>query len=45
MKVLLACASGWIAFYLADLAIYGGHHIRLFGGFIRAVGEGFGFYL
>ena len=44
MKVLLAFASGWIAFSLADQAIYGGRHVRLFAGFIRAVAAGFGYY-
>ena len=43
MKALLALASGWIAFYLADQAIYDGHHVRLFAGFIRAIGVGFGY--
>ena len=45
MKVLLALSAGWIAFYLADQALYDGRHVRLVAGFARAVGEGFGFYL
>lgn len=44
MKVLLAFAAGWIAFYLADQAIYDGHHVRLFTGFIRAIAGGFGYH-
>jgi hypothetical protein len=32
MKALFVSASGSIAFYLADEAIYGGHHGRLFAG-------------
>jgi hypothetical protein len=42
MKVMLAMAAGWIAFYLADQAVYNGRHVRFLGGFVRAVGGGFG---
>jgi len=42
MKVMLALASGWIGFYLADQAIYGGDHVRLVAGFLGAVAAGFG---
>jgi hypothetical protein len=42
MKVMLALAAGWIAFYLADQALYGGRHVRMVGGFVRAIGAGFG---
>ena len=44
MKALLSFAAGWIAFYLADQALYDGHHVRMVGGFVKAVGAGFGFY-
>jgi hypothetical protein len=43
MKVLVALAAGWIAFYLADQALYDGRYVRLAAGFARAVGDGFGF--
>jgi uncharacterized membrane protein YeaQ/YmgE (transglycosylase-associated protein family) len=43
MKFLLALASGWIGFSLADHVIYGGNHVRLVAGFIGAVVAGFGF--
>jgi hypothetical protein len=42
MKPMLAMAAGWIAFYLADTAIYDGRHVRVVGSFVRAVGVGFG---
>jgi hypothetical protein len=42
MKAVLAFAAAWIAFYLADQAIYDGRHIRMVGGFVRAMGAGFG---
>jgi hypothetical protein len=42
MKFLLALASGWIGFSLADHVIYGGNHVRLVAGFIGAVVAGFG---
>jgi hypothetical protein len=44
VKVLLAFAAAWIAFYLADQALYDGRHVRMVGGFARAIGQGFGFY-
>jgi hypothetical protein len=43
MKPMLALTSGWIGFYLADKAIYDGHHVRLIAGFVRAIAEGFGY--
>jgi hypothetical protein len=43
MKALLAFAAGWIAFYLADQAIYDGRHVRLFAGFIGAIVKDFGY--
>jgi hypothetical protein len=42
MKNRLALAAGWIAFYLADTAIYDGRHIRVVDRFVRAIGAGFG---
>jgi len=42
MKPLLALAAGWIAFSLADHAIYDGRHVRFVGNFFRAIGVGFG---
>jgi hypothetical protein len=42
MKFMLALASGWIAFYLADQAIYDGDHARLVAGFLGAIVAGFG---
>jgi hypothetical protein len=43
MKFLLAFAAGWIAFYLADQALYDGSHVRLLSGFARSIASGFGF--
>jgi hypothetical protein len=43
MKPLLACASGWIAFYLADQALYNGRYIQLLGDFAAAVSTAFVF--
>jgi hypothetical protein len=43
MKALLALSAGWIAFYLADQAIYNGHHAQRVGEFIGAVATGFAF--
>jgi uncharacterized membrane protein YeaQ/YmgE (transglycosylase-associated protein family) len=41
MKIVLGLAAGWIGFYLADQAIYDGHHVRLVAGFVAAVVAGF----
>ena len=43
MKIVLASAAGWIAFYLADQALYEGMHVRLVAGFLGAIAIGFGF--
>jgi hypothetical protein len=43
MKALLAFAAGWIAFYLADQALYDGHHVRLLAGFVGSIASGFAF--
>jgi hypothetical protein len=42
MKAMLALAAAWIAFYLADQALYDGRHVMMVGGFVRAIGAGFG---
>jgi uncharacterized membrane protein YeaQ/YmgE (transglycosylase-associated protein family) len=43
MKVLLGFAAGWIAFYLADQALYNSHYTRLLAGFAGAIASGFAF--
>jgi uncharacterized membrane protein YeaQ/YmgE (transglycosylase-associated protein family) len=43
MKVLLGLAAGWIAFYLADQALYDGSHARMIAGFVGSIVSGFGF--
>jgi hypothetical protein len=43
MKALLALAAGWIAFYLADQALYDGHHVGLLARFVGSVASGFAF--
>jgi hypothetical protein len=43
MKALLAFAAGWIAFYLADQALYDGHHVRLLARFVGSIVSGFAF--
>jgi hypothetical protein len=43
MKFLLAFAAGWIAFYLADQALYDGHHTRLVARFVGSIASGFTF--
>lgn len=43
MKALLALSAGWIAFYLADQAIYNGYHAHRVGEFLGAVTTGFAF--
>jgi hypothetical protein len=43
MKALLAFAAGWIAFYLADQALYDGHHVGLLARFVGSVASGFAF--
>jgi len=41
MKFLLAFAAGWIAFYLADQALYDGQHVELVARFAGSVVSGF----
>jgi hypothetical protein len=41
MKFLLAFAAGWIAFYLADQALYDGRHTRLVAEFAGTIASGF----
>jgi hypothetical protein len=33
MKALLGAAAGWIAFYLADQALYNGYYVQQLGEF------------
>jgi len=44
MRVLLALSAGWIAFYLADQALYNGEHVHMVAGFVDAVAAGFAFH-
>ncbi len=44
MKISLALAAGWIAFYLADQALYGGYYVQGSGRLVRSIGAAFGFY-
>jgi len=41
MKFLLAFAAGWIAFYLADQALYEGQHVELVARFAGSIVSGF----
>jgi hypothetical protein len=41
MKFLLAFAAGWIAFYLADQALYDGQHVQLVATFAGSIASGF----
>jgi dolichyl-phosphate-mannose--protein O-mannosyl transferase len=41
MKFLLAFAAGWIAFYLADQALYDGQHVALVARFVGSIASGF----
>jgi hypothetical protein len=41
MKALLALAAGWIAFYLADQALYNGDHVDMVAKFAASVASGF----
>jgi hypothetical protein len=43
MKALLALAAGWIAFYLADQALYNGDHVEIVTRFAASVASGFAF--
>ena len=43
MKALLAGVAGWIAFFLADQALYNGYYVQQMGEFARAVGAAFAF--
>ncbi|HEX5232808.1 MAG TPA: hypothetical protein VFW56_11280 [Bradyrhizobium sp.] len=43
MKALLAGAAGWIAFFLADQAVYNGYYVQQMGEFAGAVGAAFAF--
>jgi len=41
MKILLAFAAGWIAFYLADQALYDGQHVAVAARFAGSIASGF----
>jgi hypothetical protein len=41
MKILLASAAGWIAFYLADQALYDGQHVAVAARFAGSIASGF----
>ena len=43
MKIALAVAAGWIAFYLADMALYGGHYAQGLGRLVTALSQSLGF--
>ncbi len=43
MKALLALSAGWIAFYLADYALYHGYHAQRVAEFLGAIATGFAF--
>jgi len=45
MKALLAFAAGWIAFSLADQAIYDGRHVRLAARLVASIAAGFGYHI
>jgi hypothetical protein len=41
MKILLAFAAAWIAFYLADQALYDGQHVAQVARFAGSIASGF----
>jgi hypothetical protein len=43
MKFMLAAASGWIGFCLADYAFYQGRLVATLPELLRAIATGFGF--
>lgn len=43
MKALLAGAAAWIAFFMADQALYNGYYVQQIGEFAGAVGAAFAF--
>jgi hypothetical protein len=44
MKLLIAAAAGWIAFYAVDQVLYGGRIVPVLPKIARAIAAGFGFY-
>jgi hypothetical protein len=42
MKIALAAAAGWIAFYLADMALFGGYYAQGLGRLIAALSQTLG---
>jgi hypothetical protein len=43
VKLAVAAAAFWIAFTLADYALFGGKYVRLVTGFFGEVGSAFAF--
>jgi hypothetical protein len=43
MKIALAAAAGWIAFYLADMALFGGYYAQGLGRMVTALSQTLGF--
>jgi hypothetical protein len=39
MKISVALAAGWIAFYLADFALYGGYYAQGSGRLLQAIAD------
>jgi hypothetical protein len=44
MKLLIAAAAGWIAFYTVDQMLYGGQIVAALPRIARAIAAGFGFH-
>jgi hypothetical protein len=39
MKISVALAAGWIAFYAADFALYGGYYAQGSGHLLQAIAD------
>jgi hypothetical protein len=44
MKIALAAAAGWIAFYVADMALFGGYYAQGLGRLVTALSQSLGLY-
>jgi hypothetical protein len=44
MRILVGAAAGWIAFSLADKALYDGRIVQDLARFAQAIAAGFGFH-
>jgi hypothetical protein len=42
MKIALAAAAGWIAFYLADMALFDGYYAQGLGRLVAALSQSLG---